>query len=458
LRYFHKNTDPQYAQCLSSVPKEDYNKTIQHKDNEMPHMSPIHRQAARVLTLAAFTIVSNTIGLSSTSDAPQLKKTALPLSIDIVWQDDRPFIADAEGVLHRSTIDPELQLKLQAFIAERGLPISAVVVSDINSGKILAIAQGRAPQAWQASTHTALHNRFPAASLFKTVVTAAAMEMTSTTSDQNFGLPGGCGGQDILPKGDWINDGHGQRMNLRRAYGHSCNSFFAKLAINQLGLGTIMRYAHLFGWDQELPTDFSVESSRMLPPGVANSGTHTVGRFAAGFGHVGISPIHANWIVTMLANKGVSKPLFIFSDTNLDALTASVPAEPIMSADTASRLIDVMKETVEDGTASTTFGRGRYRSIARETGGKTGTLRGRTPEGLTTLFFGVYPLSKPQIAVSSVVVLEDHYHFKASQLAAEAILQWRDLSDAKQGIIRSASASERKVYSRSRKKPRQARR
>lgn len=423
-----------------------------------------------LLGVAAGSIFTSTgLGIGNNNDQDALKRIDVAKDFNIVWQNDRPFIADKDGHMHQTTLDPELQLRLQTFIAERGAPIAAVVVSDVLTGKVLAMAQGRSPDQWGGNTHTALHNRFPAASLFKTVVTAAALEITPTGPDQNFGLQGGCGGQDILPKGEWMNDDRGSRMTLRRAFGHSCNSFFAKLAVNQLGLGTITHFARLFGWEHQLPTDFAVEPSKMLAPPVGNSTTHTVGRFAAGFGRVSISPMHANWLASTIANKGKAHALTLFTDNqaitkNVEAdSSANVAAESqknangtmtveldhpqneqtLMSADTASRLMDVMRSTVDEGTASSIFLRGRYRSIAQETGGKTGTLNGKSPVGLTTLFLGVYPLSRPQIAVSAVVVLEDHYHFKASQLGAEAILDWRDLQDAKNGIIRSASAADR---------------
>lgn len=395
-----------------------------------------------VVGVAAGTLLTSTgLGIGTDDKIPN-KQIDIAKEFDIHWQKDQPYIADSEGRLHQTTIDPELQLRLQAFISERGSPIAAVVVSDVITGKIIAMVQGRSPDQWGGTTHTALHNRFPAASLFKTVVTAAALEMTLTGPDQNFGLDGGCGGQDILPKGEWMNDDRGSNMTLRRAFGHSCNSFFAKLAVNQLGLGAITHFARLFGWDHQIPTDFALEPSKMLAPPVANSTTHTVGRFAAGFGQVSISPVHANWLASTIANKGKAHPLILFSENQTQSDPASLvkTEDALMTPDTASRLMDVMRATVDDGTASNIFGRGRYRSIAQETGGKTGTLNGRSPSGLTTLFLGVYPLSNPQIAVSSVVVLEDHYYFKASQLGAEAILNWRDLQDARNGIVRSASA------------------
>lgn len=423
----------------------------------LAYHSPLNYLAALGVAAGSF-LTSTGLGVGTDDTLPP-KQIDVAKDFDIKWQKDQPYISDNEGHLHQTTLDPDLQLRLQAFIAERGSPIAAIVVSDVATGKILAMVQGRSPDQWGGTTHTALHNKFPAASLFKTVVTAAAMEMTLTGTDQNFGLDGGCGGQDILPKGEWMNDERGSNMTLRRAFGHSCNSFFAKLAVNQLGLGAITHFARLFGWEHQLPTDFSLEPSKMLPPPVANSTTHTVGRFAAGFGHVSISPVHANWLASTIANKGKSHPLVLFSDNQIanDPVSIAKSEDALMAPDTAARLMDVMRSTVDEGTASTIFGRGRYRSIAQETGGKTGTLNGRSPAGLTTLFLGVYPLSRPQIAVSSVVVLEDHYYFKASQLGAEAILSWRDLQDQRNGIVRSASA-DRKFFAKPLKHRRHRRR
>lgn len=359
----------------------------------------------------------------STTPVESAARLRLSSEAEIKFENNAPFIADTTGKMHKSTLDPELQNHLQAFIAERGSPIASVVVVDVQSGEVLAMAQGRSPEKWGASSHTALYSRFPAASLFKTVVTTAALEMTPTGPDQPFGLPGGCGSQDITPTGTWMYDEGGGSMSLRRAFGKSCNGFFAKLAINQLGIGAITRYAKLFGWESPLPVDIAVETSKMLAPPVANSTTHTVGRFAAGFGHVGISPMHGAWMATLIANRGVAKQLKLLREDPEQPINVS--PTPIYSNQTANRLMDMMRSTIHGGTATQTFGRGRYRSIAHEVGGKTGTLTGRTPAGLTSLFIGLYPISAPKIAVSSVVVLEDRYYFKAPQLAAEAIVTWK---------------------------------
>ena len=390
----------------------------------------LHTKHQVSAALCAVTLVTSNAAGVSTSPVERANQVRLASDFDVIWQKDMPHIADNQGRLHRTTLDADLQLKLQAFIAERGSPIASIVLVDVETGKVLTMAQGRSPDKWGAATHTALYSRFPAASLFKTVVTTAALEMTPTSPDQRFGLPGGCGGQDITPTATWMNDRGSGSMSLRRAFGHSCNGFFAKLAINQLGIGSITRFAKFFGWEAPLPIDIELEPSKMITPPAANSTTHTVGRFAAGFGHVGISPMHGAWMALMIANRGVAKPLAVLDEQKNPV--AAISDTPIYGQDTADRLMDVMRSTVHSGTATHAFAKGRYRSIARDVAGKTGTLNGRTPAGLTSLFIGFYPVNNPKIAVSSVVVLEDRYPFKAPQLAAEAILAWKDLQDRRQ--------------------------
>ena len=180
----------------------------------------IHLAAGALCT--SLLVTSSAAGVS-TSPVESASITRISPNFKIVLQNDLPRIADANGQLHPTSLNPDLQLKMEAFIAERGDPIASVVVIDIKTGAILTMAQGRAPEKWGSSTHTALYNRFPAASLFKTVVSTAALEMTATSPDKEFGLQGGCGGQDITPTGTWMNERGRHPMTLRHAFGHSCN-------------------------------------------------------------------------------------------------------------------------------------------------------------------------------------------------------------------------------------------
>ena len=134
---------------------------------------------------------------------------------------------------------------------------------------------------------------------------------------------------------------------MKRAYGASCNGFFAKLAINELGLGPILNMATDFGWNnQPIPADFYIPASPFNPPSPTNSSAHTVGKFAAGFGYVSLSAMHSAWQTMIIANDGIPRPLRLFEEE----LMPEHSSEPVLSKDQAERLRQIMKATVQGGT------------------------------------------------------------------------------------------------------------
>ena len=364
---------------------------------------------------------------------PRKGLPVLPLKMPVARSDGKVVMILPEGE-RETTIHGELQAILSGFIADKGSPIATVIIADAKSGDILAMVEGRSPEAWGGTTHTALHAKFPAASLFKTVVTSAAFEVADFDPERQIGLTGGCG--NVEPSGLWMND-HivGQNhMTMRRAYGHSCNSFFAKMAVNTLGLGVITDFARKFGYGQQPLADFHVEAGTLMPPSAATSSTYTVGRFAAGFGAVSTSAVHVASTMLSLANDGKRIPLRLFKDSPAaDPEINDLMVDPA----TTQKIRKIMEATVRGGTASFAFNRGRPRRLREITGGKTGTLMGRTPMGLTTLFSGMMPLENPEVVVSAIVMLEDHWIIKAPSLAAEALSIWADLKE-REGAITTA--------------------
>ena len=386
-----------------------------------------------LLTLGVTTVSSP----AAAEEPTTLGRVKIP--IDLAIDPKSPFVTiEVDGQDKVSTIDPTLQDHLTTFIAGKHSPIAAVAVIDIKTGDLLALAQGRDPAKWEGQTHTGLYSGFPAASLFKTVVTAAAFELADIDASREFGLTGGC--QHVRATGGWLDDkvqNHRNKMTLRRAYGQSCNGFFAKLAVNHLGLGIITDYARKFGWETGVPSDINMPASPFRPPLAHSSSVHAVGKYAAGFGYVGVNTIQAAWMMAMIANGGIARPVRVLKDT-------PIPPDPslprALSQETADRLLEVMDSTVRGGTASFAFRRGRHRRLRNLVGGKTGTLTGKQPFGLTTWFAGVMPLENPEIAVAAVVVLNDDLWFiKGPNLAAEAFLAYYD-----QKLKKDAAATAKK--------------
>ena len=367
------------------------------------------------------------------------KELVIPADIPFPDADGKIYIPMENGTRRATTLNPYLQMRLQSFIKDRGNPVAAAVVADVRTGRILAMVQGKSPESWGASGHSALHAKFPAASLFKTVTTAAAIEVSGYDTNTPIGLIGGC--QNVNPNGIWMQDynlnnqrrrrGAKTGMSLRKAYGLSCNNFFAKLAIDEVGIGALAEYAQKFGYGLALPADFTTETSYMNMPAPQNSSAYTVGRFAAGFGPASTSAVHVAWQMIAIANDGISRPLVLFSDTLTNSDTesnATMESRRVVDADTARQMLDIMDATVRGGTASSAFKRGHYKKLRNIVGGKTGTLTGNTPAGLTTLFSGIAPIdSEPEVVVATIVLLQDRWIIKAPILAAEAFSAYFDM-------------------------------
>ncbi|MBQ47036.1 MAG: hypothetical protein CMP10_06080 [Zetaproteobacteria bacterium] len=398
------------------------------------HYSPISIKKYMVTALC-FTIVMcfmpKTL-FAKTDTSPVI----IPIEIPVQPDTHKPFILH-NGTKLETTLVPELQQHIKRWIKQRSSPIAAVVMAEVKTGKILLLAQGMHPTNWNVKQHTALHPGFPSASLFKTVVTAAAIETAQLDPKEPIGLIGGCG--KVHARGGWLRQEVPKSkfpMNLSRAYGHSCNGFFAKIAINQVGLGAILSMAERFGWNgKPTPADFLVPPSPMKPPNPYTSSTHTVGKFAAGFGYVGISAMHATWQMLAIANNGQSKPLQLIKNQS------QVPQEGgnIISPETADTLRSTMDATTLGGTASFAFKRGKYRKLRYKVGGKTGTLTGYSPSGLTTWFSGIMPLDNPEVVVAAVVVIEDLWKFKSPQLAAEALMMYDQLKRRQKRTAKTTS-------------------
>jgi peptidoglycan glycosyltransferase len=345
---------------------------------------------------------------------------------------------------------PELQRGLGDFIQKNGNHIAAVVMVEVATGRVLAMSQGRNPESWQSDLHSAVYAGFPAASVFKTVSTAAAIEVGGMEESDEISLNGGCG--HIYPGAAWLMDTvkrQQHRMTLGRAFASSCNHFYAKLALRHVGLTNLNQFADRFKFGKAVPADFRVPISPVFAPTADSASVATVGRYAAGFGAVGMSAAHAAWIYTAIARDGLSTPLRLFTDLNQTAkgVLGSSNSErgsedQIMKPSTSLKLRSMMASTARSGTASYAFRRKPYAPLRELVGGKTGTLTGELPLGLTTWFVGMMPIEKPEVVVAAVVVTDDRWVIKGPQLAAEAFLQYSKWKAAKPSVLATQGVPE----------------
>ena len=166
------------------------------------------------------------------------------------------------------------------------------------------------------------------------------------------------------------------------------------------------------------------------------------GRFAAGFGRVGLSPVHAAWFNLLIANKGRSQPLRITKDSDA---TYSSPRrnEVIIDEATSWKIRKLMHKTVVSGTARSIFRKKRYRKIASEVGGKTGTLTSHELKAQIRWFVGLTPYEDPEIIVSSVTVMDGDSNLSGAELAAEGFYQYYQSKAEKEKLRMHSLSSEK---------------
>ena len=257
---------------------------------------------------------------------------------------------------------------------------SAVVVMRPDSGRILAMVNSD-PNHESNGIDLCLRADIPAASLFKIVAAAAAIEARDFTPDKILTYRGRkytlYKSQLRQDRGKAVN-----RISFKRAFSGSINPVFGKIGIYDLGKDLISQYADRFYFNREIPFDLPLAISSIEVP----EDDFGLAEIASGFNkRTRLSPLHAAMITSAVANNGIMmKPWVVRnirdeSDRILYHAGPSELANPIKS-ETAAELKILMRDTVTNGTCSKTFRSLQRRKLFRDIalGAKTGTINDPT--------------------------------------------------------------------------------
>ncbi len=297
---------------------------------------------------------------------------------------------------------PALQDQAIKILEKYNLPWGAIVAVEPATGRILTMASHSTKEPFGETL--ALRGTFPAASLFKIVTAAAAIEKGGVSPHDGIRFRGG---NYTLNKWNYKPSvKHDRRiMSFVKALGKSCNPVFGRLGLNYFPDITLGMYAENFGFNNEVDFSLPVEISEFVKPQTEYQRART----AAGFGPVTISPLHAAMVMAAIANEGkMMKPLLVdrvlgFSGGQ-NYLAQEAELRSIVTPATAKILLEMLQSTVESGTARRTFK--RRRSILRDINisAKTGTLSGKQPKGRYHWFIAAAPVEKPELALAALVI------------------------------------------------------
>lgn len=312
------------------------------------------------------------------------------------------------------TLDSRLQKKVEetmdAYI-DRG----AVVVMDVASGDLLAVASRPnynqnliADYLDSASAKEAFNNRafelFNPGSVFKVLITSAALEERLVEPKENFLCTGSYKFSTGLTINCWDPEGHGL-VSFIQGFANSCNPVFIDVGL-RLGREKILEYGKKFGLDALQIIGYPV--SRGICLSIDPFGEGKIANASLGQEGVMLSPVQIAGMISAIAGGGYYRTPRLVSeiqDYQGQVLKSFPAAEKIqvLKPSTATQVQDMLAEAVINGTGKNAWVPG-YGSA-----GKTGSAEtGRTGPGgksITNVWFAGYaPLRNPRFAI---VVLKE---------------------------------------------------
>ncbi len=239
---------------------------------------------------------------------------------------------------------------------------------------------------------------YPPGSLFKVVVSAAALSSGEYTPDTEVPGPAILNLPDTSATIGNYFDGPciGGTLTLTEALAISCNTAFAKIGL-KLGDAAIREQAERFGFNERLNVPLTVAPSiypdNLNAPQTAQS---AIGQF-----DVRSTPLQMAMVAAGVANDGVVMTPYLVAEERAPDLSALSITEPkplsrAVSAQVAGELQDMMVTVVANGTGASAAIPGF------SVGGKTGTAQdGKRPPHVWFMAFA--PAEDPQVAVAVIV-------------------------------------------------------
>lgn len=295
-------------------------------------------------------------------------------------QNVQHFQIDRNGLplVVESTLDLQLQKYISDLLAKSQTVQAAVVLLRPEDGRILAMVSHGLENNGE---NLCLKASFPAASLFKIVAAAAALETAGFTPEKPVSFDGG---RYTLYKGQLkpTTGRYASTLPFKEAFGASINPVFGRLGIYDLGQQAMADYAERFLFNQTIPFDLPVEESVITVP----EDSFGLAEIASGFNkETLISPLHAAMVSCAIVNQGVMMQPYlvhrIFHEDGREIyFHQPQKAVTVFDSETARDLRILMQETVESGTCSRSFSSFRRKNPFREFewGAKTGSINDQT--------------------------------------------------------------------------------
>jgi penicillin-binding protein A len=326
----------------------------------------------------------------------------------------------------QTTLDPGLQQVLSERLDRKNSRYIGIVALDPADGRVLAMA---GYDRTNPAANPCLDSRFPAASVFKIITAAAALEARGLDPQSVLSFDGG---KYTLYKSQ-LRPNVSRRPNqltLKDSFAQSANPVFGRIGAHMLGRDLLESYAQAFGFNREIDFEQPVRPSRVE---IADS-AFELAEVASGFNRTTrISPLHGALMAAAVVNKGrLVEPAVVdwVADTAGRTVYQRRPlqGERVIDGRTAAELMEMMRATVQSGTAHKEFQKHHADKVLAqlEIGGKTGSMGDDEPDMRYDWFVGFardHQQSR-QMVFAVVVTHEDFIGTRAAAYAAMAIREY----------------------------------
>ncbi len=324
----------------------------------------------------------------------------------------KSFDTDVDGRTYRvvTTLDMPLQQFMLKNLNTANARHVGIVAIDPSTGRILSMVGF---DRVNPANNPCLDSIFPAASIFKIITAAAAVEKCGLNQGSPLSFTGG---KHTLYKSQLTDKytRYAQTITLRDSFAQSVNAVFGKIGAHLLGKMGIEQFAAAFGFNQAIDFEAPIDASELS----VEDAPYPLAEIASGYNRTTlISPLHGAMIGAAILNQGAMiEPTIIdtISDNKGHPLYQNrvEPMKQAISAKSADTLTHMMEATVNSGTGRKAFREYQKDSILSrlEIGGKTGSMDNQTHEAHFDWFVGfAWDRASGQKVVVSVVVAHEKY-------------------------------------------------
>ncbi len=322
------------------------------------------------------------------------------------------------------TFDRTLQDFVEAIYQRYAPDHGAFVALDAERGSVLAMTSYSKNPSDLGNLN--LRATYPAASVFKLITAAAALDRGLVEPESVMPFNGKSTSLYKKQVFKLVQNKWTRKPTLRKAFAQSMNPVFARLGVFSVGAESLNSYASDFGFNDIIQSDmfFDTGSTNISPD------QWRVAESASGFTLSNtLSPIHGAMLASAAVNAGrMAEPYVVESITDRRGVPLFVREvkvrEPSISAAAAEKLRVLMRETVRTGSARKSFRkffRGEFKDV--EVGGKTGSLTGDSPAGRYDWFVGYAVAGPRKIAFASLTINKEYWTVKSAYVARRFIEQ-----------------------------------